>query len=101
MAEKRRSPRKHLRYPALIDVGDGSPMQMCSLVDISDTGARMNIDASHKVANQFTLFLGHESGARRRCRVAWRNAIQIGVEFLKAEATANKPVQVHANYKDR
>src|SRR5947208_11998290 len=101
MAEKRKSPRKNLRYPAYIDTGDGSPMQTCSLVDISDTGARMNLDASHKVANQFTLFLGHESGARRRCRVAWRNAIQIGVEFLKVEAKAEKPAQVQSNYKDR
>jgi hypothetical protein len=98
--EKRRSPRKHLRYPGEIDIGDGSALRKCLLSDISDTGARVMIEKPDEIPDKVMLLLGHERGARRRCKVVWREDKQIGLEFLKDPA-AKAPPRMGRGYKDR
>ena len=98
--EKRRAPRKPLRYPGEIDAGDGSPLRKCLLSDISDTGARVLIENPKDVPDRVMLMLGHERGARRKCKVVWRETKELGLEFIKepmAKPQSFKPV----GYKDR
>ena len=87
--EKRKSPRKHLKYPARILSGDDTP-RMCTLADISATGARVVIVRPDDIPNEVTLLLSN-GGARRRCRIAWRNGKEFGLEFLPDFERAAKP----------
>jgi len=77
--ELRKSPRRNVRYPAKIDVGDGSAAHACNLSDISATGARLTAAAAQELPDEFTLQLG---AVRRKCRVVWRSDNQLGVQFL-------------------
>ena len=76
--ELRRAARRTVSYPARIDSGNGASYA-CTLADISQTGARLNIAQGSELPAEFTLVLG---GAQRKCRMVWRNDKQIGVRFL-------------------
>lgn len=82
-AEKRKNLRRPISYPALIDVGDGSPPRECSLCDASQEGAQLTVADPASLPDQFMLVLSFDGAARRRCRTVWKNNRQIGVEFLK------------------
>ncbi len=54
---------------------------VCALHDISETGARLNVEGSETVPDHFILLLSANGAARRYCRVVWRQPRQIGVHF--------------------
>ncbi len=81
--EKRRSHRQSLKYPAKIDVGDGKPPRSCVMTDVSATGARVIVDAPDQIPDRFSLLLAAEHGTQRRCKVVWREANELGLEFMK------------------
>jgi len=89
--EKRRSHRQLLKYPAKIDTGDGTPPRHCVLTDISVTGARVIVQTPDQIPDRFTLVLAAEHGTRRRCTVVWREANQLGLEFIKIPAVKSGP----------
>jgi hypothetical protein len=82
-AEKRKSLRRSIAYPAFIDPGDGSPVIACTLCDAAQHGALLAVADPNNLPDEFILALSSGGAARRRCRVAWRTADQVGVEFLK------------------
>lgn len=82
-AEKRKKLRRSVTYPAFLDLGDGSPAQVCTLCDASEEGAQLAVADPQGVPDVFILALSSDGAARRRCRVIWRTETQIGVEFLK------------------
>jgi len=69
----------------------------CALSDISNTGARIDVDNSERVPNEFALWLASNGSARRHCRVVWRTATQVGVRFqgrlVTGERAALSPYQ--------
>lgn len=86
--EKRKQLRRYLEYRAHIDLGDGSPARACLLADVSETGARIKLDAPSMMPSQFMLLLAGAGNARRRCGVVWASGRQLGVRFLSpAEET--------------
>lgn len=78
--DKRRSLRRPIRYTAWVLDGPGAS-QGCVLSDISDTGARIDINDPKNVPDRFLLWLSANGSARRTCRVVWRKPRQIGVIF--------------------
>jgi hypothetical protein len=82
-AEKRKTTRRALRYPAMIEPDDGSALIRCELCDASQKGAQLHVDDPNGVPDEFTLLLGYDGKARRRCKVIWRTDSEIGVEFKK------------------
>jgi hypothetical protein len=52
----------------------------CTVRNLSDRGACLNVESSIAIPDSFDLVLDHASV--RNCRVAWRKATQIGVEFV-------------------
>ncbi len=84
--EKRKDHRQTLKYPAKLDLGDGTPFISCILTDVSASGARVAVEFPDKIPDTFSLLLAPEHQALRRCKVMWREDNQIGVEFLKAPA---------------
>jgi len=82
-AEKRKTTRRALRYPAMIEPDDGSALIRCELCDASEVGAQLHVNDPNGVPEEFTLLLGYDGTARRRCKVKWRTDCEIGVEFKK------------------
>ena len=99
--EKRKSPRRSISYPALIDRGtDQAPIE-CMFCDASQNGAQLTVADPNSVPDEFILALSSDGAARRRCRVVWRTENQIGVEYLKdlktgARSTRHPPMRFDA-----
>jgi hypothetical protein len=90
-SERRKIVRRPVRYPARIDFGDGSEPRSCTLVDASDEGVQVVTPEPIEWPNEIDLVLGYGKNGRRRCRVAWRNGRQTGLEFLAKNTPLNLP----------
>ncbi|MEX0752984.1 MAG: PilZ domain-containing protein [Xanthobacteraceae bacterium] len=84
--EKRKSIRRAMRYTAWIGFDEGSPLRGCMVFDISETGARLELDNPWDVPDVFNLLLSGRGGVYRQCRTMWREGNQIGVCFEEAGA---------------
>ena len=85
--EKRKTRRQSLRHTAWLAFGPGE-LHGCRLSDISQAGARIDVDEDMSLPDHFMLFLSNNGAARRACRVVWRNDRQIGVKFEPRLGTA-------------
>ncbi len=71
---------------------DGTWRRDCTIIDVSQTGARLCIEGSFEGLDlkEFFLLLSSTGLAYRRCRLVRVAGDQIGVEFLKQTATKSK-----------
>ncbi len=76
--EKRRTRRRMVHKTGRINARGLS--EICTVRDISATGAALDVMNAAKVPDQFTLVMEMESAART-CAVIWRKERQVGVEF--------------------
>ena len=83
MKDKRRAPRRPMRYTAWIALAPGK-LHGCVVADISDTGGRLDVENADAVPETFTLWLASNGSTRRKCRVVWRQKRQVGVAFDRA-----------------
>ena len=63
---------------AQIVVGPKAPVVACRLVDYSAGGACIEVFPMVGLPDRFELLHG---GIRKKCRVAWRRGIRLGVAF--------------------
>lgn len=86
MAERRSPPnqrhngRRPIFIRALLLREDKSNLP-CTLVDISDTGARLIVEDTSEVPDRFTIVMTEQGVPRRSCRLIWRGETDIGVVF--------------------
>jgi hypothetical protein len=80
--EQRRSVREYVRFPAWIDTGNGAELRDCTVLDVSEDGARIAIAAPSELPEEFFLVLSR-SGAKRRCRLVWRSREEAGLSYLE------------------
>jgi hypothetical protein len=80
-AELRKKPRRQFHYNARILVDKDSPLIGCLISDISETGARIALEDDQTLPDTFMLLLTPSGGARRHCRVIWRDGLNVGVKF--------------------
>jgi hypothetical protein len=57
-------------------------LERCTLVNVSETGARLTISDVYDLPESFALHLTRESDGGRRCQIIWRRDYEVGVEFL-------------------
>lgn len=81
MNERRRVRRTSVYKCAKIST-NGS-LRDCVVRDISAFGARLALVSTAYLPDQFSLTFD-EARTLRACRVAWRSATEIGVEFSEA-----------------
>jgi hypothetical protein len=77
---------------------DGTWRRDCLLLDISDTGARLQVQGSIEGLNlkEFFLLLSATGLAYRRCELVRVNGEEIGIRFLnKAADKQRQPKTVH------
>lgn len=80
----RRESRKDVGRRAWLDIGDGRPLQVCTLIDISPSGAKLAIDDATQVPQTFRLHLTRGGAANFSCRVVWRSTDALGIRLAQA-----------------
>ena len=82
----RKAERVHLetRYPVNLMGVDGTWRRSCVLVDVSTTGAKLEVDGSLEVlkAQEFFLILSSTGLAFRRCELVRVDGSEVGVRFV-------------------
>ena len=84
LRDKRRAPRKSIRHNGWIATSGATAPIGCTVSDISDTGARLDVSEPDQLPEKFMLLLSRNATPRRSCRVIWRGRTQIGVAFNRA-----------------
>ncbi len=71
---------------------DGTWRRECTLVDVSQTGARLEIEGSLEGLDlkEFFLLLSSTGLVYRRCRLVRVEGAQVGIEFLAREKKPKK-----------
>lgn len=91
MSDHRAAVRHHTLRTGIVefDNGTGSSISVpCTIRDVSGTGARLQLNSSLWVAEQFSLIFS--SGLRKGCRVAWRRGRLIGSAFADGYASPDE-----------
>ena len=88
-SEQRKKARKPLRHGVLLHFETGKSAT-ATISDVSDTGARLDVQEPDSIPDRFVLLLSKNGEARRLCRVVWRNEHQLGVQF-------ERPTEPHAH----
>ena len=78
--DKRRAPRLRTLKGGSIQFGLAAAID-CIVKNMSQTGAALEVQSPVGIPDEFTLVIKPES-LKRNCRVAWRSAKRIGVEFV-------------------
>ena len=78
MDEHPRAPRRRMFKAGTIEFGGGGID--CTVRNISETGAALEVNTPLFIPDRFTLFVPTEQ-LKRRCRVVWRKEKRIGVMF--------------------
>jgi len=79
-------------FPANLMGVDGTWRRSCQLLDVSSTGARLEIEGSTDVlgAKEFFLVLSSTGLAFRRCEMVWIDGTTVGIRFLINNKPNNK-----------
>jgi len=78
--QQKRSQRLRTLKGDSILVANGGAID-CTVRNISETGARLEVENPVGIPDKFTLIAQHER-IKRGCRIVWRKAKQIGVRFV-------------------
>ena len=80
MDNKRISPRQRVLKSGKIVFAGGSFSIDCTIRNVSDTGARLQVPTTVAIPDKFSL-VDVQSGKRREVKVMWRKGDLIGVHF--------------------
>ena len=82
--QRRKSPRRPVNLAALImDRRAGLMLRDCTMVDVSEGGARLKVEGAGSIPEYFTLVLSHGARTHRNCQVRWRSETELGVQFIR------------------
>lgn len=79
--EKRRSERRLLNYPVWIESGPGKLVQAW-MGDVSSSGALITLSEEADIGDNFVIRLSERGDRIRRCAVARREGLRMGVRFI-------------------
>jgi PilZ domain len=81
-AGRRKRPRRTFQY--FVKVLGPDAMQWDGfIVDISESGAQLELFDTQGIPDQFSLLIGGHGAVRRLCHVVWRSRDRLGVKFLR------------------
>ena len=79
-AEARRALRVRTFLQARVSYGDGAISTACTVNQLSDVGARLNIASTVSLPDDFEIAIP-QRGIARRARLVWRKDDQVGDRF--------------------
>src|SRR5437667_11406326 len=94
--ERRKNTRVEWNTPARIRLHNSRGGLPCVVHNLSNTGARITMPDTAKVADQFTLELSPDGKRVRVCRVVWRMHSELGVEFIASAPRVPKSRQTRS-----
>jgi hypothetical protein len=78
--DTRSSPRRRTLKGGKIVVNDGFSTFTCTIRNLSETGAKLQLSSVIGIPERFVLKL--DDGRDYPCEVAWRTETEIGVKFV-------------------
>ena len=87
---RRQGPRRALNRPAWLICEQSPQPILCLLVNISDRGARLQVQPDTSLPEQFDLAISLDRSITRHCKLIWRDGAAVGVRFVKAAPEKNK-----------
>ena len=78
---KSRPSRRRTNQPAWMSVDGSFATRQCTIVDISEDGARLRVEDPHFVKPHFHLKFERASPGRA-CKVAWTKGDLVGIKFM-------------------
>ena len=82
--QRRKSQRRPVNLPGLVMAERGGALVCpCTMVDVSEGGARLKVEHPAKIPELFMLVLSRGARTHRSCQVRWRSATEIGVQFIR------------------
>jgi hypothetical protein len=92
----RKADRVHLehRYPVNLMGVDGTWRRSCVLLDVSATGAKLEVEGSLEVLGnqEFFLLLSSRGLAFRRCELIRVDGAEVGVRFVAEIKKKGRPI---------
>jgi hypothetical protein len=85
----RQSSRRKLKIPVLVFQESGERITQAHTIDVSKGGARLKVDLSIDLPEQFLISLSERGEVQRLCRLVWRAAGEIGVRFIQPTRSRN------------
>jgi PilZ domain len=96
--EGRRSPRVRTFLQARVSYSDGAISTVCTVNQLSDVGARINIASTFSLPDTFEIAIPQRS-IFRRAKLIWRRDDQAAVDFVddeESQAAADPAVRIKA-----
>jgi hypothetical protein len=82
LSERRRYRRREVSWPAMLDFGSRVPRRPCTLADIADGGARLNVGLLIYLPQCFSVLISSRTDFRLESRLVWSSEFEVGIEFL-------------------
>lgn len=89
-SENRRAARRQVRNGARLVSANGAALADCLMLDLSATGARLEVQAPDALPDSFTMLLSHTGSLKRQCAVVWRAENTVGVQFVPDPVPAKR-----------
>jgi hypothetical protein len=81
--EKKRAIRKSVQRGAWIVLDGGFAARPCTVIDLSDSGAKIRTDDPTAVNSKLKLSFSRDGRKGRPCEVAWRRGHTMGLRFCR------------------
>jgi hypothetical protein len=81
-ARKSRKPRRTTERQAWLVKDRDFALHPCTVVDMSDDGARLRLANADRLPQQFRLTFSRATRNGRRCEMRWRRGQSVGVKFV-------------------
>jgi hypothetical protein len=80
--------RRPVRYKAWLQTAEDAAAKACSFSDVSEGGARLQIEGAEAVPCEVKLRVA-ENSEGRPCHVVWRSETEIGLRFDQPATAGN------------
>lgn len=82
-AKKKREPRKSVQQQAWIILEGGFAARACTVLDISEAGAKISTADPSAVHTRLKLVFARNATRGRACEVVWRRGQTMGLKFVR------------------
>lgn len=80
---KKRETRKSMQQSAWIVLEGGFAARPCTVIDLSDTGAKIRTDDPNAVSSKLKLSFSRDGRKGLPCEVVWRRGQTMGLKFSR------------------
>jgi hypothetical protein len=81
--QRKRETRKSLQQAAWIVLEGGFAARPCTVLDLSDSGAKVRTDDPSSVNSKLKLSFARDGRKGQTCEVVWRRGQTLGLKFCR------------------